>query len=798
MDTLIQDIRYALRGYRRAPVFAATVVVTVALGLGATSTLFSAINGLLLRPLPVPAADGLVTIQEDRTGLISSGQEGVRVPWLRYRAYAEATGQIFTELAAYRRAQFGVRIEDIAVPRSGQLVSGNYFATLGVAPAIGRFFEADNEPSVVLEHGTWQLTFGGDPNVLGRTIHVDGRPMTVVGVAPEGFRGTLAVERAEMWVPYEAATGLDASATAEPWVGVFGRLRPGVTRPAAGALVAAVGQNLPPETPQVVVRGARLEPMTGLSEENRRTLVWFLGPLLGAAGLVLLIGVLNVTGILLARSTVRRREIAVRLAVGASTARVARQLLTENLILFLMGGAAGLLIARGATDLLARAPLPADGPTVLEIAPDVRVLIFGFGLAMSTGLLAGLMPALQSARAEISGGLRDGGWGATAGGGRRLAFVAIQLSFAVLLLVCCALLARTSFAALATDPGFTHREVLVATIDLRPHSAYDEELGRAYFDALVERVAALPEVESAARAQIPLVTGDALGALVREREDGTAVEARFNVVDHGYLETMRFELAAGRGIIDTDRLGAAPVAVVNETLARRLWPGQNPIGEQVIGQSGSYEVVGVIRDGKYTSLWEDPRPFVFLSAGQHHAPEQVLHVRVGGPTGPAIEAIRREAAALDPDIPLQRVELLSALVATTLFPQRAAAILVGVFALLGLVLSSVGLYGVLAHEVGQRTRELAIRSALGASRRDVVRMVLGRAARISVAGVAFGLVLAVGASHLLRTFIFGIHPLDPFTFVGVPLVLGCTTLIASWLPARAATRVEAAGALRRD
>ncbi|HEX8670890.1 MAG TPA: ABC transporter permease [Longimicrobium sp.] len=796
----VRDAGYAVRTLARSPGFTLVSVLTVSLGVGATTALFSVVNALLLKPLPVHEPARLFTVQEERVGRVHSGAEGTSMPYERYLAYRAATPKVFSGLAAHRYLNLSVRTRSGAVPAGAMIASANYFQVLGMRPTAGRFFTADTEPAAVLSHRFWRERFGSDPAVVGQVVVLNGTPFTVAGVAPRGFDGTITGMVTEVWVPFEAYRAAARAGSLEDWVVPFGRLSAGVEREAAAARVSAVAKSIPPEEPHTKVFGAALEQMTGLPGNARRPLAGFLGMLLATGALVLLIASANIAGMLLARAVARRREVAVRLAIGAGRGRLVRQLVTESLVLFLAGGVGGMLLALAVTRAFGRIDFPVAERIVFEVTPDLRVLAFSLAIAAATGIGFGLVPALQATRAELLPGLKEGASHLATGRVRgRSLFVAAQLAMAVLLMVIAGLFARTLRHGLAVDPGFQPEDVLVSTTDLGPHG-YDETRGRDFYRQLTERVRALPGVESAGLTDIALLAGSSHGEDVEAATPGAAEPRRVNVsiavVDAGYFSTLRIPLATGRAITDADRPGSPRVVVVNQRLAMQLWPGENPLGKRLRKGSEEWEVVGVARDGKYASVSEEPRAFAFFPFAQSYSPRMVLHVRGGG--AGLREMIRREVRALDPDIAVENQTALASMVGLTLLPQRVAAILVGVLGVLGLALAGIGVYGVLAYQVAQRTREFGIRLALGASARHVMRLVVGRGALLAAGGAAVGLLMAAGITRFLRSFLIGVSPLDPLTFAGVAVTLAAVALLASYLPARRAVRVDPMQALRAD
>ncbi|HEX5438076.1 MAG TPA: ABC transporter permease [Gemmatimonadaceae bacterium] len=814
-DALMQDLRYAVRTLRKSPGFTLAAVFTLALGIGATTAVFSMVNALLLRPLPVAQPDRLFNINEQRVGALVRWMGQEKIPYGRFLSYREGTRQVFSGLAAQNATSFSLRAgSEPATTVSGALVSANYFDVLGVRPMLGRFFSRDDEPAVVLSHRLWQTRFAGDRNVIGQTIYLNSRPYAVAGVAPAGFSGTTALMTLAVWVPVKSAPlsgDMGVSGDMGSWVAPFGRLRPGVTPAYATAVVDAVAKRVPPDEPQSRVRGARLEPMTSVPASEHRGMVRFLGMVLAAAALVLLIASANIAGMLLARAVARRREMAVRLAVGAGRGRLIWQLLTESAVLFLLGGVGGFLLALWLARLLAAWVPELTGGAVLDVTPDLRVLGFALVLTAATGILFGLAPALRASRAELVPALKDGaGRGSRSARGRSI-FVVAQLALSVVLLVATGLFVRTLRSALAVDPGVDPDGVVVASVDLAPNG-YDEARGHAFYSSLIEHVSALPGVESAGLARYVLLSGNVETSDIEPAEVGpkgrTRVNAVFDVVSPGYFRALSSPLVAGRVLSAADDERGTPVVVVNQTLARRLWPDENPLGKHVRTLDHDWEVVGVLRDGRYESIDEQPQPFMVFELGQRSfmAPllgptywlSMTLYVRTRIPAAQVIQQIRGQVRALDPNVAVAYAEPLTDVIDRALFPQRVAARLIGIFGFVGLLLAAIGIYGVLAYHVAQRTREFGIRLALGARGGDVVRSVMRRGALLIVMGIAVGLLAAAAVTRLVSGLLYGISPLDPVTFVVAPLVLIVVALVACWIPARRATRVDPVSALRAE
>ncbi len=799
LESLRLDLRYGLRALRRAPGLSAVAALTVALGVGATTTVFSAVNAVLLRPLPLPDADGLATIQERRSGTVSTGLEGMLLAYPRLQQYRDAGGDLFRSVAGFRLVDgFSLRLPDATTSVNGALTSGNYFQTLGIRPVLGRAYASDDAAEIVISHALWTGSFGGDPAVVGRSVVLDGRSVAIVGVAPRGFAGaTFVADR--LWAPV-GLRGLDPSDWSLRMVPLV-RLRAGVERGLAAAAVDALARRLPVQEEHTTVRSARLARVEVVPDEGRGMALGFFGMLQGMAVLVLLLAAANVAAIMVARGVARRREMAVRLAMGASRRRVARHLMAESMLVFGAGGAAGVGLAYLGCAWLTGLELPPQiPPLLLGFAPDARVLAFAVGATAAVGALFGLLPALGASRPDLVPALKDGAAGSgTAGTRARDLFVGAQVALAVTLLLTAALFARSLQAGLRADLGFDPDGVVAATIDLGPPHDYDLERGRAFQRELLDRIRALPGVQAAGMAEYVLLGGSTSGGTVRDADDPDkpGTDARRNTVTPGYMETLGIDIVEGRGFTDADAEGAPGVAVINRTLADRLWPGESPIGHRLAGV-GTVEVIGVTGPGKYVFLTEEPRGFVYLPYLQRYRSAMSLHVRAPGAEAATLRRVADEVRALDPDVAVSNAMPVEAVVGTGVFPQRFAAQLVGAFGIVGLVLAALGIYGVLAYQVARRTRELGVRRALGATAGRVVRGMLGRGGLLAAVGCLAGMAAGAAVALGIRSFLYGIRPLDPVTFGVVPLVLLGAALVASWLPARRAAAVEPSVALRSE
>jgi predicted permease len=746
----------------------------------------------------------LVVVDEQHRGGTERMMGASMFSFGRYTAYSEASRDVFTGLAGHNISEASLRIGETAEVASMVVVTSNYFDVLGLQPANGRFFAPDanrgGRLTAVLSHDAWTSRFGADPGAIGRSVYVNSRPHEVIGVAPRGFSGTVVGLPIDLWIPASAGDGSPRSGDR---LTLFGRLREGVSPPAAAAALDVISRQVPPDRPGTTVLGVSTRPLTPIPAFARGPAIGFMAMLLGTAGLVLLISSTNVAGMLLARASARRREIAVRMAVGANRARLVRQLLVESVLLFLLGGGAGVLLTAWLVSLISSLQPPVPVRVALEFGVDWRVLLFACGLALVTGLLAGLAPALQTTKARLVPGLRDG----TAGAGTRRtrlrsAFVVAQLALSLLLVVAAGLFGRTMQKALASDLGFDPEGVVVAGINPGAHS-YDQSRTRLLQTALLDRVRSAPGVEAAAFAVwAPMAGNDWQGNVRRDEPGADAADAGVTTsiatIGAGYIEALRMPLVAGRSFTDADRPGAPLVAIVNQTLARRLWPDASPLGGRLRMGESTFDVIGVAADGKYEAYTEAQRPMLYLAFEQRPAASATLHVRSHLDGAAALALVRRELATLDPNIALEQAMPLSTLIGFTLFPQRMAATVIGIFGATGLLLAAIGLYGVLAFQVSSRTREIGIRMALGAPITAVIRTVMRDSLRLVLVGTALGLVGALLLTPLLGSLLYGITSTDPITFVGGPLLLIFVALAASYLPARRATRVDPTIALQAE
>jgi predicted permease len=816
MDSVRQDLLHALRLLRKSPGFTAVAVACLAIGIGANTTIFTVLNGILLRPLPVAAPrEAVAVFTSDFSGSRYGASSFPDYEDFRRRADA------LSGLVLYSPAPVALTTKGGVERLFAELATANYFDVVGRPPALGRGFSTGEDrpgaaPVAVIGHGLWLRLFGGDPGVLGRAVVLGGHPFEIVGVAPAGFDGLTRGLAVDLWLPVgakerlEPGTGDLSGRGSRSWL-LLGRLRPGATLDQAQAQLDVVAADLfraYPDPWRRLEGGGRA--VTVVPEWRARIHPALLGPVLGflalllvVVALVLLIACANLASLLLARAASRTREISVRTALGASRARLLRQLLTESVLLSLAGGAAGLLLAFWGSGLLAALPPPLPVPVRLDLAPDSTVLGFTLTLSLVTGLLFGLAPALAASRGDVVGALKEGAL-STSSSPRvsrvRGALVVGQVAVSLFLLVGSGLFLRSLGHARALDLGFDPAGLSLLSVDLEL-GGYDAAGGRAMYTRILERARRLPSVESATLTRhLPLGLGHSRrratidGYVPRPGED---MEVATSSVGSDYFRTLRVPIVRGRALAEGDGEAAPRVIVVNEAFVRRYWPGQDPIGRRFwFGDPSGppFQVVGVARDGKYFTLGEVPRPFVFTSIQQWYGGSATLLVR-GGP-GTSLEALRRELLSLDPNLPVFDPKSMEQHLGLALLPASLAATLLGGFGGLALLLAGLGLYGLMAYVVSQRRREVGIRMALGADGGRVVRLVVSQGMRLAAVGMAAGLGTAAALAPAVGSLLYGIGPGDTVSFLSATALLGAVALLACYVPARRATRVDPAIVLR--
>ena len=802
--SFLTDLRFAGRLLRRSPIFSVVIVLVIALGSGAVTTIFSAMNAAILRPLPgVADVDRLVTLRLARR----DGSEAEQSSNAFYRYLRDRT-RTLDGITFWGRATLTISAHGQSTIVYANLVSGNYFDVLGVRPALGRFFVEDEDrtprthPVVVVSHAFWSSRLNSSPGAIGSQVLVNGQSFTLIGVAPPAFRGIYTGIQTDAWAPLMMQPVLRprSDLTKASWLWMSGRLAPGLDRSAARAELSALTDARFVESGQVdsprSVRAMSVTPLTGLPGGEGTALFGFFSVLLGAASLVLLIAGVNVAALLSARYSSRLREMAVRAALGAGRGRLLRQLLTEILLLFALGALAGFAVATGATAALEHLPLPANIPITLELSPDFRVLAFALVTALAAGLTFGLAPALGVARKDITSRLRAD----SAGAGRQRSLlgrgmIVAQVAFSLVLLVAAGLFVRALGRGQQVDPGFDVSDVVTATFDSESWG-YEEERARAFFGTLRDRMAALGTVVNVSYAgRLPLMAGSST-----ENIDAGGVELPINYtpVDRDYFAVLGLPMVAGRPFTSTDTRAAPRVAVVNETLARRLAPDAQVIGRTFRFRDALTTIVGVARDAKYATLGETAPSFAYFPITQVWQAAPSLILKTTGGTEQVAEDLRQTVVSIDPLLPAPRVVTLERATSIVLLPQRAGAIVTAALGGIGLLLAAAGLYGVLAFSASQRTREIGIRVALGAARSDVLRMMVREGLWLGGLGIASGIVLAALTTRLMRGWLFGVSPLDAGTFAAMAAVFAVVAAIASYLPAQRAVARDPVSALRGD
>ena len=813
----MSDLRYAIRMLAKSPLFASVAVVSLALGIGANSAIFSLVNVALLKPIPVTEPDRVAAVY--MTDQRNPGN--LPLSHLNYKDLRDQN-QVFTDMAAFSFAQVNWSSGTQSEPIPVQVVSGNYFSLLGAQPSVGRGFLADEDrkptPVAIVSYGFWERSLGADPSIVGRTLTLNRTPFTVVGIAPKGFTGTLLGGGPSAWVPmsmhdvvqpnfdwYEERRGL--------FLFAFGRLKPGIGIDQANANMKAVFANLEHAFPNDNKgRGAGAWPLLDArlnpGGQGGAQVVQISAILMAVVGIVLLIACANIANLLLARANRRRKEIAIRLALGAARRRLVRQLLTESILLAVIGGTLGLLLAFWLVDALASTQLPLPLPIDDNLALDSRVVVFTMVLALLTGVLFGLVPALQASRPDVvpilknesvPGGSPRRGWGAVVN--LRQALVVAQIALSLVSLIAAGLFVRSLRHSQRIDTGFERKGVLIMAFNLG-REGYTPERGQVFYQQIAERVAGLPGVRGAAIAQNAPLTGGFSRSVFPEGADTTTrdrILVQVNSVSSGYLETVKIPLQRGRDFTAADTSGTPLVVIVNETMAQRFWPGEEAIGKRFkfFGDDEYTTVIGVARNAKYNGVAEDPIPFIYQPIRQNYSPAAALHVRADGDAASLAPAIRREVQQLDPTLSIFNIRTLDDQVAQSLAPLRVNVILITAFGTLALLLACIGLYGVASYAVTQRTREIGVRMALGATASSVLRLTLGHSAALVGAGLICGVLLAFPLTWFVPAdLLTNVSARDPWTFAATAALLALVALVATYFPARRATKIDPLIALR--
>lgn len=816
METLLRDIRYGIRSLLKRPGFAAIAVITLALGIGANTAIFSLVNMVLLRSLPVDHPEQVVAV--------SMRGKGDSLNAFSYPNYIDFRDRnvVLNGLLAYRFVPMSLSRGGNNERIWGYEVSGNYFDMLGVQAIKGRTFLPEEDrtrlshPVAVVSYGCWQRRFGADPNLVGKDVLLNNHQFRVIGVAPEGFKGTEFVYTPEIWIPAAMLEWvepgkkfLDDRSTANFFA--VGRLKPGISTTQGEASLNLLAQQLAKEYPDTNEgQSVRLGPPGFILPDLRGAVVSFTWVLMAAVALVLLVTCTNLAGLLLARATDRRKEIAIRLAMGANRLRLIRQLLTESILLSVVGGTVGLWLALWMINALLAFKPPVDFPLGIDVSVDWRVLGFSFIASVLTGAIFGLVPALQATRPSLVTALKDT---AAQGGGRRSrlrsGLVVAQIALSLVLLIGAGLVVRTLQQLQTMNPGFDPHNALTLSFDLGLQG-YDQARGEQFYQQIVKHVQSMPGVRSAAvTSYVPLsinYNGSTIFVEGQPAERGAnAPTAMVAAVGPKYFETMATPLVQGREFTDQDKQKSESVAIVNETFVRRLIPDAkssvDALGRRFSfnGSAGPFQrIVGVAKDGKYFNISEEPRTFVWTPLAQGYFSTGILLVRTVGDPQSMIPTVRNEVHSLDPNLPIFDVKTLTEHMRLALFPARVAATVLGVFGFVALMLAAIGIYGVTSYSVSQRTREIGIRMALGAQLGDVLRLILSHGVKLTVLGVSFGLIGAYLATRAITSVLYGVSATDPLTFIFVSLLLTTVALVACYWPARRATKVDPLVALRYE
>ena len=825
MHTFWQDIRFALRILIKSPGFSAIAILSLALGIGANTTIFTVVNAILLNPLPVKQISRVVQVDtvDTKTHVTAANVTKLGMSYPNFQDYARSSN-VFSGLSCIA-GPLPLTWSGGTEPKQifGQMVSANYFDMLGLRPAAGRLFLPDEDTKLggnnvaVLSYSLWVNKFGSDPNVVNKTLSLNATSYSIVGVAPRGFKGAFTFGNAEqVFLPVSMYPQVLAGFFKDNFndrrflaTVVVGRLRDGVTLGEAEASLKTMASSLEREFPKDnASRSVALTPLgeAAVGVNNRNQFVLIGGFMMAIVGLVLLIACANLANLLLAQSAGRQKEIGLRAALGASQVRMARQLLTESMVLALLSGVVGLAIAYAGRAVLwsFRPPFILDGD--VDLSFDSHVLFFTLGVALLTAVTIGLAPAVKVAKPNLIEALNVGGRGGTVGWSRsplRSLLVVTEIALALVALIGAGLFVRSMQTAQRIDPGFEPKKLFVFAFDLGALH-YDEGRGQQYFRAAIDRVKAVPGVESATIASnLPL--GGGLGRTVfPEGQDeasgyrGTLTQ--LNDVDTNFFRTLRIPIVAGRDFTDADRKETRPVAIISQAMANQFWPGQDAVGKRFhfFGEPQLREVIGVARDTVINNIGEDPQPLAYLPLTQDFAPAATMQVRTNGSPESVIAAVRSQVQTLDTNLALTNLNTIGELIDQGLWAPRAGAAMLAVFGALALLLAIVGVYGVLSYSVSQQTREIGIRMAMGARTASVLSLVVRQGMRLALVGLALGLVIAFAGMRVLSSLLFGVSAHDPATFAGVSLILATAAILGCYVPARRAAKIDPITALRYE
>ena len=826
MQTLWQDVRYAIRMLTKNPAFSLVAILSLALGIGANTTIFTVVNAILLNPLPVKNVARVVEVDtiDSKTRVTAANATKLGMSYVNFQDYARQTQQIFSAMTCVV-GPLPLTWSGGAEPRQlqGQMVSASFFDLLGLRPAAGRFFlpDEDTKPGgnnvAVLSYSLWTNKFGASPNTVGQIITINATPFTIIGVAPNGFKGTFTFNNAEeIWVPVSMYPQMLAGFFKDSFntrrflaTVAYGRLKDGVSISSAEASLKTIAAGLESAYPRDNAgRSVTLTPLAeaavGVNQRSQITLAG--GLMMGIVGLVLLIACVNLANLLLAQAASREKEIGVRAAMGASRGRVIQQLLTESLVLASLSALAGLAIAYIGRSILWSFRPPFIRDNDLDLGFDSHVLLFTLSVALLTAVLIGVAPALKAARPNLIEVLKVGGRGNTVGWASspfRSMLVVTEIALAMVALVGAGLFVRSMQNVQRIDPGFESTNLFMFAFDLGALH-YDEGRGQQFSRASIERAKASPGVESATIADAPPLIPAFSRTIFPEGQDeasgyrGTLTQV--NDVTPTFFETLRIPLVAGREFTDSDRADTKQVVIANEAMAKHFWPNENAIGKRFHfhGDPGMREIVGVVRNTVENNIGEEPQPVAYLPLAQNYSPAAIMLVRTSGRPEAVISSVRSQVQQLDSNLALTNVQTIGELLGQGLWAPRMGAALLAVFGGLALILAIIGVYGVLSYSVNQQTREIGIRMAMGAQTGRVLRLVVGQGMRLAGAGLILGLLVAFAAMRVLGSLLFGVSAHDPLTFVAVSLALALAAVLACYIPARRATKVDPIIALRYE
>jgi len=821
LDSFLQDLQFGARMLRKNPGFSAIAILTLALGIGASTAVFSLVNAVLLKPLPYPNSQQIVFPWRQPPAGLNVGYN--EMPWGRpdFLFFAQES-KCFQSVGAFKSDSFNLTGSGDAARLDGLRASAGFFPSLGISPIMGRTFTAEedqigHEHEVVLSYGLWRDRFGSDTQILGRALQLNSESYTVIGVMPQGFVFPRAEEmpngfpfprETQLWVPLALVPGPIIPGE-DSELAVIGRLQPGITPAQAQSEMNVMSKRLEDFFPggkgwfSILVTSMQRQ----IAGDMRRPLLL----ILGAVGIVLLIACSNIAGLLLSRSLARRKEFTLRAALGAGKWRLMRQVLTESLMLAGIGGIGGVLIAKVAVHFV-KFFAPPNIPRLNEVSLDIRVVLFAFAITFVTGILFGLAPTIAGSRDNLVESLKEEGQrsGSSAAGAKlRNVLLISEVALALVLIISAGLLTRTFFHLLGVDPGFNPTRVLTFELTLPATKYTDQPQIVALYQRTLQSIRSLPGIESAGITAITPLAGATESTTIRlpdhpSQDPKAPAFSNYTMVSPGYFAAAGTPLLRGRDFLDSDTADSLPVAIINGAMAKKYWPGEDAIGKQVAPTSKKYPeatIIGIVADVKRLSLRENPPPEMYVPYNQKVWPSLLtMDVLVRTKADPAslTDTVRSALRSVDADLPLAKIATLNTIVDDSMTLPRFAMVVLGSFAGLALLLASVGMYGVISYFVGQRTREIGVRIALGAQRRDVFGMVLGQGARLAAIGIVLGLLAALAATRMMVSFLYGVQPIDPLTFAALPFLLLSIALLACYVPARRAMRVDPMVALHHE